>query len=629
MAFLLSSFKELTSDRLWRDPQWLLSSIISPLMASFGIVSLIRAALQVYSVSSSKVITTATGRKVSVAASSGSNHASKKIPIIQILLGGLSMAVYLYLRRVILLKGPNSSSPTLSISNSIIYMTALAVLIQSIYNTFFQKTSNSASKTTSNSKGSKNISNGQENQLTEEEYFTQSLINNSNTSQITHMDVLYCVASCPELLKGTQDFLNNVQEQMNKKKQLLLRKQHMSSTTGAASEKNPQPNATFQLDESGWADDDDDDDDANSKEQNEEQHQRAMKLKILEEEKKIEQKQMAALLVNKTNNNKKDDSSEEQLLQTKFEELDEGVLGQEWVESILQSLNVWPKPIQPSQFFPTEDLLTGNPAVRRNMCMLVARLHSQKLNNHPALTEAGPKGMVDSSYFSHSVQFRQRFGALMEAVLLRLALTHKNYDLSVIIMEAICMFKIGVSSMDKKTINWFNGVVLQTYGGMDGLPRLKITDTFIEMPEKSEIATLDAAVFTMTIERTHAEKFLEHKMNLCKLQNLDPRMVLASYQEVWWVLVRASCSGTTTLLTAFPFIVRNIAQKAGKIKCKFTAPEKPGHYKFIVDIKSQEFLGADQTFELEYDIVDRATVDRSDDEEEDDDEDDDEGKKDK
>ena len=78
------------------------------------------------------------------------------------------------------------------------------------------------------------------------------------------------------------------------------------------------------------------------------------------------------------------------------------------------------------------------------MCILMARLHSQKLNNHPALTEAGPKGVVDSSYFSHSVQFRQRFGALMEAVLLRLALTHKNYDLSVIIMEAICMFKIGV-----------------------------------------------------------------------------------------------------------------------------------------------------------------------------------------
>ena len=65
--------------------------------------------------------------------------------------------------------------------------------------------------------------------------------------------------------------------------------------------------------------------------------------------------------------------------------------------------------------------------------------------------------------------------------------------------------------MDKKTINRFNGVVLQTYGGMDGPPRLKITDTFIETPKKSEIITSDAAVFTMTIEWTHAEKFLEHR----------------------------------------------------------------------------------------------------------------------
>ena len=74
-----------------------------------------------------------------------------------------------------------------------------------------------------------------------------------------------------------------------------------------------------------------------------------MKLKILEEENKIEQKQMAVLLVKTTN------TTEEQLLETKFEELDESVLGQEWVESILQSLNVWPLPLQPSPFFSTED----------------------------------------------------------------------------------------------------------------------------------------------------------------------------------------------------------------------------------------------------------------------------------
>jgi hypothetical protein len=50
----------------------------------------------------------------------------------------------------------------------------------------------------------------------------------------------------------------------------------------------------------------------------------------------------------------------------------------------------------------------------------------------------------------------------------------------------------------------------------------------------------------------------------------------------------------TVPLMAFPFIVTNIAEKIGKVKCKFIALGKPGQYKFLFDVKSTK----DQAFEV-------------------------------
>jgi hypothetical protein len=269
--------------------------------------------------------------------------------------------------------------------------------------------------------------------------------------------------------------------------------------------------------------------------------------------------------------------------------------------------------------------------------MLLARLHSQALNTHPALVEAGPKGLVDHTYFSHSAQFRPRFTMIIESVLLRLALVQNLHPLGKTIIEALSMFKIGIkSAVEKKSINWFNGVLLQTYGGLEGLPRLKITDPTILSEseeaagtnEKDKVITgKDPVVLTLTIERTHAQKFFEHKLIMCKAQNLDPGMVLASYHEVWWIFVsiqNKNDQDKTVPLLAFPFIVKNIAQKIGKVKCKFIAPGKPGQYKFLFDVKSTEFLGADQAFEVEYDIVKGSNNDEEEEEEETDGEDEEE-----
>jgi hypothetical protein len=132
------------------------------------------------------------------------------------------------------------------------------------------------------------------------------------------------------------------------------------------------------------------------------------------------------------------------------------------------------------------------------------------------LVEAGPKGLVDHTYFSHSAKFQPRFTVIIESVLLRLALVQNLHPLGKTIAEALSMFKIGIkSAVEKKSIYWLNGVLLQTYGSLEGLPRLKITDPTILLEseeatgsnEKDKVITAKhPVVLTLTIERTHARR---------------------------------------------------------------------------------------------------------------------------
>ena len=64
------------------------------------------------------------------------------------------------------------------------------------------------------------------------------------------------------------------------------------------------------------------------------------------------------------------------------------------------------------------------------------------------------------------------------------------------------------------------------------------------------------------------------------------------------------------LLTAWPILIQSLAQKNAKVKVQFDAPELPGKYKYTFDVKSQDFLGCDQSFDLEIDVVDSETVQR-------------------
>ncbi len=134
-------------------------------------------------------------------------------------------------------------------------------------------------------------------------------------------------------------------------------------------------NDDFDLD-GDWGDDDDENDEliqANKKRQEE-------KEKLAQEVARASGKNTDSML----------------LENVKIEGVDDGVLGQKWVEGMLASVGLWP-PVEKVM-----EVLGGgkgggveqkelnvwieeNKAVRRNVCMTLARLNSQILNTHPEL----------------------------------------------------------------------------------------------------------------------------------------------------------------------------------------------------------------------------------------------------
>lgn len=448
----------------------------------------------------------------------------------------------------------------------------------------------------------------------------------------THFDVLFCIATTPENIHLSSVQIDKVEEykleKLNKEKD--------------ASAKEAKKKELFDLDGGGWDEDEGDDDDAKAA---------AAKAKEEEELKAEAAKQLAAATGK---------------ISVKMEGVDEGVLGQKWVEGTLERGKRWP----PSDLrflkhatFDYKGKALGpmdHPAVRRNLCMTMGRLNAILLNSHPELLEASSKGLVDQTYFKGTMEYRQRCGLLLEAAL-RVAMTVQSYRLAKTIVETVSMFKIGVEKpTDQKTMDWFHGVMKKQYGGELGIPKLDISNQCIETPDESEIATGDLCTMTFEMSRGHAERFTQVKIAMAQQQGIPPQIAIQTYREGWWILVRAKKvdgepapkvripendltkmfseadvakfadeEPENRLLTAWPMIVQNLAQKSGTIKIQFKAPTVPGKYKFICSILSQEFLAADQSFEIEHVVVSADSVKRVPKEPKDEQENDEEGKKDK
>lgn len=470
----------------------------------------------------------------------------------------------------------------------------------------------------------------------------------------THMHVLWAIATTPETVALTQRMLDKIE---------IMRQESISKKQKKAAE---DANKTFfAIQEEGWADD------------NEDLEDEATKRAKEEEARKEEQKQQLAEATGAA-------------MAAPMEGVDEGVLGQLWVERTLERFGQWPptKAIWPC----LEDKIfiyrgkavsaLEHPAVKRNLCFTMGRLNSIVLNTHtelckclhlmhpaflclrfklhpscgrnfsntscsPDAVEASSKKLIDQTYFKSSLEYRQRAGLLLEASL-RIAVTMHSYRLAKTIIETVSMFKIGVRDpLAPKTLDWFHSIMTKQYTAA-GLPKLLISDLRVEPPPgEAEIATDDTSVITLTMERAHAEAFTRIKVAQCQAQGIPPQIALQTYREGWWLLIRVkkvsadgSSHGDTlyneeikeipllTLLTdaekakfaseknenrlvvAWPMIVQNMAQKSGKVKVQFKVPSAPGRYVVCLAVKSQEFLGSDQEFELPIDVVDVATVTR-------------------
>lgn len=177
----------------------------------------------------------------------------------------------------------------------------------------------------------------------------------------THIDVLMAVASTPEnIAYGTKAY--ELKEKTRKERiqeDLEEAKKKKNESTATSTSKDP----LFNLDDDGWADDDDDD-------------ERAKAAARAEEEKKKEREQLQKAVGKQ---------------KVKLEGIDEGVVGQKWVENTLAKNGVWPPQdlgVLKGKTFSYEGKKVSpldHPGLRRNICMITGRLNSMLLNSHPEL----------------------------------------------------------------------------------------------------------------------------------------------------------------------------------------------------------------------------------------------------
>jgi hypothetical protein len=183
----------------------------------------------------------------------------------------------------------------------------------------------------------------------------------------THLDVLLAVATSPESIAwGTKAYLRREKikkERLDEEKKEKEENKKLSSSKASSSSGN-----MFELDDEGWAEDDDDMDD--------EAKEKAKLAKEAEEQKKKEREEL------------KQASGK---VKIPLEDLDEGVIGQKWVEATLEKAGAWPLPdlrFVKEMTFEYEGKKVSamdHPGVRRNLCHIAGRINSIALNSHPDL----------------------------------------------------------------------------------------------------------------------------------------------------------------------------------------------------------------------------------------------------
>jgi curved DNA-binding protein CbpA len=173
----------------------------------------------------------------------------------------------------------------------------------------------------------------------------------------THMHVLWAIATTPETVALTQRMLDKIDAL---RRESVLQKQKKASEDANK--------AFFAIEDEGWADD------------NEDLEDEATKRAKEEEALKEQQKQQLAEATGGA-------------AAAPMEGVDEGVLGQLWVERTLERFGQWPPtkavwPCLEDKIFMYRGKAVAaleHPAVRRNLCFTMGRLNSIVLNTHTEL----------------------------------------------------------------------------------------------------------------------------------------------------------------------------------------------------------------------------------------------------
>ncbi len=212
--------------------------------------------------------------------------------------------------------------------------------------------------------------------------------------------------------------------------------------------------------------------------------------------------------------------------------------------------------------------LDTNPAIRRNVCMLMGRLNSQKLNTSPELSkfitlhswkmnssfilnqssiltritnyhltftatnytvEAGQKQLIDFLYFQSTQEYRKRTIVFLETAMKIIGST-RSYPLFKKIVECYTMFKLGVpSSTSPDIISNFQEAMSKTYDGPMGIPRIIVSKLDVITPEYEEkgdsnVVNGEPTTLQVTLTRVHAENFMKQKISMATKQGIPPQI---------------------------------------------------------------------------------------------------------
>ena len=282
-----------------------------------------------------------------------------------------------------------------------------------------------------------------------------------------------------------------------------------------------------------------------------------------------------------------------------MEALDEGVLGQTWVEQRLQEHGVWPPDTK--GVLGVDDTVWEDAGMRKLLCIATGRWNSQFLNQHPELLQAGAAKRLDQTYFSAAAELRMRVNMFLEAAM-RVAVQLQCFPLSKTIAETMRKFKIGIREETADTQQWFDTIMMKTYGVK---PKLEILSHSVTTNDEGK-PTLE-----LECERLHAKHFLEQKLEQCKQQNIPPQLGLQTFREPWWLFLQGPTPEPATdlgplqdltasdlqpfrpptLVKGFPVVVTTVAQ--AKLKLTLLVANAKEGDEYTLHIISSEFLGSD------------------------------------